>query len=485
MTTRHFDRFLLFVLAGVCLVRPAHAQAPLSLAEALRLGREASEGIKIAHSAEIRADADTVRARSQKLPQVGFVGSFTRTLASEFSALSEGGPVCTPLVVDNAAPLANRVTEIERAASCGSIGPSFDLSELPFGQENVYQGAFAFSQALYAGGRITAQETQAGLSRQAATIDTTSTTAQVDLDVTRAFFDAALTDRLVTIAESGFDQAAAAFEVTRLGFEAGRQPEFEVLRAQVARDNQEPAVIRSRANREIAYLRLRNLLGLAPDAPVVLDLDLDSPDLLPPLPFADALASATLVGPDVDRAPVRRASLLVAIREAGVTVARAARLPSVSLTSNLARVGYPSNGAFPGPGDFRSNWSLAALVQVPVFTGRRLQADELAARADLTAAEASLRQTQDQARLEAASALQDLAAAEAAWRATAGTVTQASRAYDIADLRNREGLSTQLELTDARLALQLTQVNRARAARDLQVARARVALLPNLPVGIQ
>jgi outer membrane protein TolC len=44
-------------------------------------------------------------------------------------------------------------------------------------------------------------------------------------------------------------------------------------------------------------------------------------------------------------------------------------------------------------------------------------------------------------------------------------------------------VSTQLELSDARLLLQQAQANRAQAARDLQVARARMALLPDLPIG--
>jgi outer membrane protein len=85
--------------------------------------------------------------------------------------------------------------------------------------------------------------------------------------------------------------------------------------------------------------------------------------------------------------------------------------------------------------------------------------------------------------LDAATALEDLSAAEATLKASTGTVEQAERAYQIADLRNREGLSTQLELSDSRLSLQVAQANRARSARDVQVARARVALLPNLPVG--
>jgi outer membrane protein TolC len=69
------------------------------------------------------------------------------------------------------------------------------------------------------------------------------------------------------------------------------------------------------------------------------------------------------------------------------------------------------------------------------------------------------------------------------WEASAGTVQQAERAYQIAELRNREGLSTQLELSDSRLSLEVARATRAQAARDLQVARARLALTPALPAG--
>ena len=67
-------------------------------------------------------------------------------------------------------------------------------------------------------------------------------------------------------------------------------------------------------------------------------------------------------------------------------------------------------------------------------------------------------------------------------KASEGTASQASRAYQIADLRFREGVSTQTELLDARIALEQASVNRAQAARDLQIARVRVALLAELPL---
>ena len=463
----------------------AQTTAPLTLDVALRLAAEHSESVDIARAGESRAGAEVRRAASQRLPQVSFTGSYSRTLASEFSsAFDSAGPICDPFFVDPTKPLADRVAEIERAASCGSLtgGGGFDFENLPFGQRNIYQLGLAFSQALYAGGRINAQERQADVSLQSATFTTSLTRTQLALDVTRAFFDAALADRLLTIAESVYNQAAAAYEQTSLAFNAGRQPEFELLRAQVARDNQRPTVIRRRADRDIAYVRLRQILELPADAPLQLSVDLEDAALPPPMPFAEALAAAPAAAAETPLS-VRQSEALVSIREAGMVVARAERLPAVSLTSSLAGVGYPSNGVFPTPGDFRANWSVGAAVQIPLFTGGRLRAGERSAQADLTEAQARLEQTRKMVDLDRTIALQDLAAAEAVWSASGGTVQQAERAYQIAELRNREGLSTQLELSDSRVSLEIAQANRAQAARDVQVARARVALLPNLPAG--
>ena len=60
---------------------------------------------------------------------------------------------------------------------------------------------------------------------------------------------------------------------------------------------------------------------------------------------------------------------------------------------------------------------------------------------------------------------------------------QAARAYEIAEVRFREGVSTQTELSDSRIGLAQARANEAQAARDLLVARLREALLPWLPLG--
>lgn len=170
----------------------------------------------------------------------------------------------------------------------------------------------------------------------------------------------------------------------------------------------------------------------------------------------------------------------VQLRAAAVDAVKAQRMPSVALTSNYGRVAYPSNIVLPTFN--RTNWTVGVNVQVPILTGGRQRGGEIAAQADLDQIRLRLRQVEELAALDTRTALAELIAARAAWEATAGTVEQANRAFELAGIRYQAGVATQLELSDARLLLQLAEANRAQAARDLQIARARAALLPDLPL---
>jgi outer membrane protein TolC len=137
----------------------------------------------------------------------------------------------------------------------------------------------------------------------------------------------------------------------------------------------------------------------------------------------------------------------------------------------------------PGFDDWRTNWTIGASLSLSVFNGGRTKANITSAGTELGEARARQKLALELAEAETEGTLAVLEAAVAAWQASAGTVEQAMRAYNIAEMRYREGISTQLELLDARLVLQQAQVNRAQAARDVQIARTRVALLPDLPLG--
>ncbi len=479
---------------GVPLRQPAAAARVLTLDEALELAEPKSEQVTIATAGVTRAESQEQRVRSEWLPQVSAVAGYDRALASEFSGLFDSsGSSCIPFSVNSQAPLQDRVAEIERALrDCPPAANAFgggetrestdddDLS-LPFGQPNTYRVNLAFSQNIYTGGRLQAQQAQARLGRANAALALTSTRAQLALDVSQAYFDAMLADRLVVIAEETLAQAERTADQVRQQREAGRMAEFDLLRAQVARDTERPQVIRVRNERDLAYLRLKQLLDLPLDQPLQLVSTLEAPVLPPPAARWAAAIAAAEAGTEGARArtAVTQAGNDVQQSEEEIRVARSQRLPSVSVSSAFGRVAY---SGFPRWGEFRTNWTVGAAASVPIFTGGRLKADDLTARANLVESRARLQLTQELAALDEASTRLELANARAAWESTAGIVQQAERAYEIAELRYREGLSTQLELSDARLLLQQAQNQRAVAARIVQLARVRLALLPDLPL---
>jgi outer membrane protein TolC len=121
-------------------------------------------------------------------------------------------------------------------------------------------------------------------------------------------------------------------------------------------------------------------------------------------------------------------------------------------------------------------------LQVPLFTGFRIRGDEVVAQSNLTEAKARLQQTMEYASLDARVALAGLEEAESAWQASVGTAGQAAKAYSIAELRYKEGISTQIELSESRILMQSAMANRALAARNLAIARVRLAVLRDLPL---
>ncbi len=493
MTPRLSPVLLLLILAaagGASAQTPAAPPArPLSLEAALDLAERESEAVGIAGAEVSRALGERRRARSGYLPQLSGSASYTRTLRSQFSAIQEGDEPaepppedCPSFVPRPGLPVEERLDSLEAAVECASNADPFaSFSDLPFGQENTYRFGLSFSQTLFAGGRLRGQSQAAEAGLRSAELGLTAARAQLLLEVAQAYYDAALGDRLAAIAEQTLDQADTTLSQTRLARQVGNQSEFDLLRARVTRDNQRPVVILRRADRDLAHYRLRQMLNLPLDQPLALTTPLGDTSLV-----RTAAMTALVETPGdtaaATRVPVRQAEAAVASQQGQLRVARAQRLPQVSLTSDYAEIAYPADGSPFGTSYF-SDWNVAVGLQLPLFTGGRIRGDMELARAGLEQARLRLQQTRERAQLDARDAALELESAIAAWEASAGTEEQAARAYQIAEVRYREGISIQTELNEQRIQLAQAQVNRASAARDLQVARIRLALLPALPLG--
>jgi outer membrane protein TolC len=482
---------------------PPIPPGPLTLDQVLSLAEPRSEAVSIAVAGVRRAEGDQVRAQSGLRPQLSAAASYDRALASEFDGVfdtTSTGPACPPFTLNPTAGIDARVAEIERAIDCGAVGgggffgSTGDLSNLPFGRKNTWRASLSFSQNLWSGGRNGAQIALASAGHETAQLGVTTTRAQLLFEVAQAYYDAVLSEQLVNIAAATLEQAGATLRQVEAGLNAGTQPEFEVLRARVTRDQQQPVLIRQRVNRALAYLKLKRLLDLPPEADLQLANSLEDENLPPSPSFVErvsAVENALRSNEAADlsitsglslpqRVAIDQARATVRTREASLQLVEAQKMPSLSFNSTYARIAYPENLA---PTFDRANWSVGVSMSVPLLTGGRQRGDEAVAKADLEQSLLQQRQMEELAALDTRSAWAELLAARVAWESTAGTVQQANRAYEIADVRYGAGVSTQLELSDARVQRQQAEANRAVAARDLQVARAKVALLPDLPVG--
>ncbi|HET8772935.1 MAG TPA: TolC family protein [Thermoanaerobaculia bacterium] len=453
----------------------------LSLEEALAIATATSEDLEIARAGVRRAGANVDRTESQRKPQVNASGSYQRSLASQFEGIGGGEqpeipPECQgAFAPDPSLPLEERVSMLERRIGCPETGGfgGLDFSQLGFGAPNTWNFGLAFNWALFTGGRVEAQTRAAEELADVAAMNVGSLEAQTRLDVTSAYFDAQLAVELVDIAEASLANAEETLRITSLRAREGAQADFDVLQARVTRDNQRPVLIRRQTQRELAFDRLRALLDLPEDQPLRLTT-----------PVTAAAARSVSASIDVTaRTVVYQARSRLEAAEHQLAAAKAQRMPTISAQSQYGLVAYSDN-LLPDLGGFRKNWTVGASVQLPLYAGGRINAEIESARADVAEAEAQLDQITERASLDSSAALAEVRAARAAYDATEGTVEQATRGYELAQLRYAEGVSIPLEVQNARFLLEQARANRAQAARDLWVAQTRVELLPLLPMQV-
>jgi len=412
----------------------------------------ASLPLTAARATRERAGSDVTSARSGYFPQISVSGSYVETLRSEYDGL------------------------FTAPQNSGSTMSSMlgDLSQLPFAATHAWRAGVDVTQPIWDGGRTSSSVDLARGSERSAELDERARRAQAVLDVTDAYFGAALATEVAAIAEASLGLAEQTLKQAQLGLTQGSSPEFDVVRAEVTRDNQRTALVRARAARDIALVRLRRLLGVAFDRPLELTTRPGGGDL------GDVARGVAGVARGGERVSVAQAHANVAIRRAQLGIARAGLWPRLALFTSYGVVDYPRE-IWPDS-DWRTNWTAGVSLSLPLFTGFKTTADIASARADVRAAQALAVEAAQLAAVDERERASDVAVAEAAFGASHRSTELARRAHQIAELRYRQGVSTYLELVDARIQLDQAQINEATAARDLEVARVRVALLPALPV---
>jgi outer membrane protein TolC len=436
----------------------------LSLAEAVTRALRESDEVRLAAAQVQVTEAQVTSARAAGLPTLQFTGNYT---------------------------------QVERNARATVVGQLFN-------QPYSYTSNVNLSQPLFQGGRIFAGARAANDSRQAARFGLEETRSLMSVNIQRAYLQVLLNQQLAEIQARNVQLADDRLTLVQRLEAAGRAARYEVLRARVEKANLEPALIQARNNVDLALIELRRLLNLPASRSVVLTSELDTAAVRT---LARSIA-ADSARPPV-RAAVRAAQAAMSARHEGVRVARADFMPTISAFFRTGYVALPSTPGFPTRWGLTSpsnctaadsalrrfncqnnGWyedrSLGIQVSWPLFDGLRAKGNLDLAQAQERVARTQLEQERETVLTEQARAMAEYTRAEATYDAQRQNAEEAEEAFRIASLRFERGLGTQLEVTDAQLALLTARSNAARGTVDYylaaaELARARGAAVPLPP----
>lgn len=433
----------------------------LSLADAVERARRTSDEVQLAAAQVEVTEAQFTTARAGALPQLRINSAYTH-------------------VLQNA-----------RATIVGNI----------FGQNYTYNTNANLSWQIFQGGRAIGAWRSASRLREAAQLDAVEAREAVLLDVQRAYLAATVAERLAVIQVRNLVLSSERVTQAEQQQAAGRAARYDVLRVRVERANLEPLALQAANEAELARLELKRLLNIPPEQPVRLTTDVAPADievLARQVSLQDSLSDAA----GADRALVRSAALERDARRLGIRVARADLLPTVNIFFQTGYLALPSNGAFPTREGVASiglcndttatrpcqnnGWFADRQVGVQVswalFDGGRARGAIDLAQAQARVAALQLRLAREQVATEVARARAELTRARASWEAQRVNATEAEEAFRLASLRQNRGLGTQLEVSDAQLALLTAQTNAARATYDVYLASAGLAFALGRPL---
>lgn len=372
-----------------------------------------------------------------------------------------------------------------------TAGPD-DYLAVQFGADNNWSSTISLEQPLFragafvgvgAAGRFESYQTEV-VRGEAQTVVT---------QVRTSYYQLLLAQEQVRLTENSLTRVRESLRETTALNRAGLASDYDVLRLEVEAANLEPNLRRAenavrQSRRQLAIqvdhadpetLRVRgNLAEMELE-----DLTANSADNREILAFmglqqagAESVDEALRFAAG-QRSDLRQLELNEHLRQAEMRVEQAEYLPEITLFGDYIITAQNNGGpSFFATGTGQRAYSriVGVRVSLPIFQGFRRDARIDQRRAALRQAETQTTQVTDLAMSEVRGLVEN---ADEAFQRAQGqrlAVSQAQRGFEIASAQYREGLGSQLELTDSEVALRQSEFNYAQAVYDYLVARAQL-----------
>ncbi len=449
-------------------VNPARAQegSALSLDQAVRAALRQNRDVRAARLALEEANERVSEAWSNVYPSLDFNASYTR----------------------NVSPTVNF---LPAAIFDPSAGPD-DYIAVQFGADNQWMSTVSLEQPLFSAAAFIGVGA-AGRFRNLQQEVVRGLTQGVVTRVRSAYYQLLLQQEQLRLISKSLERVRQSLAETRSLNAAGLASDYDVLRLEVELANLEPNLRRAQNAVQQARRQLAVELDLPEDRPLevsgslatmnVDDLAANAPENREILAFTgfrgegmEAVDEAVAMAQEL-RSDLRQLVLTESLRKTEMRLEQVEYLPRVTFFGNYiisAQDNGDPNFFAKGDGQRAYGRNIGVRVSLPIFQGFRRDARVDQKRAALRQAETQTRLAEDQARVQVRNLVEQADEALLRARGQRLAVQQAQRGFEIASAQYREGLGSQLELTDAEVALRQSEFNYAQAVFDYLVARAQL-----------
>ncbi len=436
MLLRHAVAVLILFQASTG--RSQNEPKPLDLAQAVNMAIENNESVLIANN-DVKIAGQQIReAWADALPNLSFSGIYTRNFKSPVTFLPE--------II---------------------INPQGDPNEfipVKFSARNSYVFNLNVEQPIFQAGKISGGLNAARHFKEFSAAGYNAVKTEVVFQVKRAYYTVKLNEQLLAINRQSLEQQLANLRNTRKLFEQGQVSELDTLRAWVEYSNLQPQVIRAENQLRISKNRLKELIGLQLDEPVTLVTELTQ-EQRNDISYEQVEAQALKNRPEL-----RQLEYQAEILKENIRIVRSDHFPKLFLSGSYQEVAQSNTFDF-GDG-LQSSLSGAVRLEVPIFQGFRTSARVQQAKIDYRNAQHEINRFRENLKIEVNSIFLRVKEAEKRIQVQEHAVTQAERALFMAQRRYNEGAGTQLEQSDALLALNITKTNHVQAIYDYRIALA-------------
>ncbi len=329
---------------------------------------------------------------------------------------------------------------------------------------------------------------------------------QVATETRLRYYDVLLADEQLRLVTQSLARVRQVLDETRKLNQAGLASEYDVLRLEVELSNLEPNVARSRNAAEAARRTLAVAMGEESLDGVELSGSLLAVELPAPegrealateggtsLMLDRGVRSESLRAPEAvelafdRRSDLRQLKLTRELRETERKVEWSQYLPQVTVFGTWTAMGQGNdNLTFFGDQKYDAR-AVGVEVSVPIFSGFQRPARLRRLGAVVEQVEAQLELVRDQTENEVKTLLDQVRESYDRVLAQRRAVAQATRGFEIARREYGAGIGSQLQVTDAELALRQSEFNYAQSVYDFLTAQARldaaVGVVPMIDAG--